>query len=68
MTQVRLERDWTDQDGNQHPVGALIEVDAGTLAELQAQGIVADPDGHPHNGTEPDGGWIGPGAASPSSG
>ncbi|MPZ28898.1 MAG: hypothetical protein GEV12_21490 [Micromonosporaceae bacterium] len=53
MVYVRLERDWTDTEGNHHPAGAMVDVDAGTLAQLQAQGVVSEQ-------VTPDGGWVGP--------
>jgi hypothetical protein len=45
MVQVRLARDWTDGTGADHDAGDLVDVDAVTLAELEATGVVtgADP-------------------------
>src|SRR5690606_27615987 len=43
MVHVRLEREWTDGDGNTHPAGATVDVDPATLAKLEAEGIVAEP-------------------------
>ena len=40
MVYVRLEREWTDGDGVGHSSGDMIDVDAATLAKLQAAGIV----------------------------
>jgi hypothetical protein len=40
MVDVRLEREWTDGDGVGHSAGDTVDVDAATLADLQAQGIV----------------------------
>ena len=45
MVDVRLQESWTDRDGNRHPAGETVDVDAATLAELQARGVAADPDG-----------------------
>jgi hypothetical protein len=52
MVYVLLEESWTDRDGNRHVAGDTVDVDAATLAELQAQGVAADPG----NGSEPAGG------------
>lgn len=54
MVYVRLEGDWTDPQGNLHRAGETVDVDAGTLAELQAAGLVSEPGGA---GTA---GWVGP--------
>lgn len=43
MVYVRLARDWTDSDGARHAAGAMVDVDAGTLAELEAVGTVSEP-------------------------
>lgn len=43
MVYVRLAQDWTDADGARHAAGAMVDVDAGTLAELEAAGTVAEP-------------------------
>ncbi|MDG4788854.1 hypothetical protein O7626_23500 [Micromonospora sp. WMMD1102] len=40
MVYVRLEKEWTDGDGVGHSSGDMIDVDAATLAKLQAAGIV----------------------------
>jgi hypothetical protein len=40
MVNVRLEHAWTDPTGAKHPRGAAVEVDAATLAELEAKGTV----------------------------
>ena len=40
MVNVRLEHAWTDPAGAKHPRGGAVEVDAATLAELEAKGIV----------------------------
>lgn len=58
---VRLEQEWTDGEGTTHPAGSTVEVDAATLAELEQEGIVAEP---------ASGSWAGPtgGNADPNSG
>ncbi len=43
MVHVRLAQDWTDDAGTAHAAGDMVDVDAGTLAELEAAGIVAGP-------------------------
>jgi hypothetical protein len=52
MVFVRLEKDWTDGSGVEHAAGASVDVDAATLAQLQAKGVVGD-------GAEAQG-WVGP--------
>lgn len=42
MVYVRLEKDWTDQDGKAHAAGTMVDVDPATLAGLQADGIVGE--------------------------
>ena len=39
--QVHLAKDWTDPTGTDHTAGDTVEVDAVTLAELEATGVVA---------------------------
>ncbi|HTF10137.1 MAG TPA: hypothetical protein VK659_18390 [Asanoa sp.] len=51
MVFVRLEKDWTDSSGVEHAAGASVDVDAATLAQLQAKGIVSDTEAQ---------GWVGP--------
>ena len=41
MVCVRLARDWTDGAGAAHGAGDMVDVDAVTLAELEADGVVA---------------------------
>jgi hypothetical protein len=66
MVYVRLDQDWTDDEGTHHPAGSMVDVDAGTLAQLQAQGVVSEQaspeDGSvgPSDGGSPEGGWVGP--------
>ncbi len=50
MVYVRLEKEWTDSSGVGHSAGEMVDVDAATLAKLQASGIVG--------GEKPD--WLGP--------
>ena len=40
MVYVLLERDWTDGTGAAHSAGDRVDVDAVTLAELEATGVV----------------------------
>lgn len=54
MVHVMLAQDWTDGEGTNHAAGTTVDVDAGTLAELEAQGVVADP------GSTGAANWIGP--------
>jgi hypothetical protein len=56
MVYVRLARDWTDGTGAGHTAGDLVDVDAVTLAELEATGVVA-PEGV---GTLESASWAGP--------
>jgi hypothetical protein len=49
MVYVRLNEEWTDEKGVTYPAGEEVDVDAATLATLQAAGIVA--------GENPD--WVG---------
>jgi hypothetical protein len=49
MVYVRLASDWTDGTGAAHHAGDMVDVDAVTLAELEATGVVA-----------PGGDWVGP--------
>lgn len=58
MVYVKLERSWTDPAGTTHDAGAMVDVDAGTLASLQANGTVTEPGGgDPRPDTS---GWAGP--------
>jgi hypothetical protein len=41
MVYVRLAKDWSDGDGTVHAAGTMVDVDAATLAELEADGTVA---------------------------
>jgi hypothetical protein len=53
MVYVRLARDWTDATGAAHHSGEMVDVDAVTLAELEATGVVA---AAADKGTD----WVGP--------
>ena len=57
MVYVMLRSDWTDSNGVTHPAGDTVDVDAATLAQLQAQGIVGELPGKGKDGTD----WVGPG-------
>jgi len=41
MARIRLDRPWTDAEGNHHRAGDAVEVDDETLAELRRTGVVA---------------------------
>ncbi|MBQ1072949.1 hypothetical protein KBX06_07205 [Micromonospora sp. C31] len=60
MVYVMLQSDWTDGDGVSHLAGDSVDVDAATLAALQAQGIVSEQSGGGKDGTE----WVGPGSTN----
>jgi hypothetical protein len=69
MVYVQLAQDWTDDEGNSYSAGDTVDVDAGTLARLESNGLVADPgdgDGDsdswigPSGGDEDSDSWIGP--------
>ncbi|HEY2946788.1 MAG TPA: hypothetical protein VGJ53_00055 [Micromonosporaceae bacterium] len=55
---VRLTVTWTDPFGLVHAAGDVVDIDAVTLAELEEQGVVKDPEGK-------DTTQIGPGPGSP---
>lgn len=42
MVYVRLAQEWTDSTGTEHAAGAMVDVDAATLAGLEARGVVAE--------------------------
>jgi hypothetical protein len=52
---VRLAAEWADPTGTVHGVGEFVDIDVVTLAELEEQGVVENPEeiGRPE--------WIGPG-------
>jgi hypothetical protein len=61
MVHVRLAKDWTDSAGNAHAAGSTVDVDAATLAELEASGVVTEggeTDGWPGSSAGTDG-WPG---------
>ena len=43
--QVRLSAFWTDPDGTVRSPGETVDIDAVTLARLEEQGMVENPDG-----------------------
>ncbi|MEU8262907.1 hypothetical protein AB0C02_20035 [Micromonospora sp. NPDC048999] len=55
MVYVKLESDWTDANGVAHSAGESVDVDAATLAALQAEGIVSEGSGGKEGGK-----WAGP--------
>jgi hypothetical protein len=65
MVLARLEQDWTDPDGTTHAAGAMVDVDAATLARLQADGIVSEVDWAGPTGGNGQTSWAGP-TAPPS--
>ncbi|MFC3500493.1 hypothetical protein ACFOOK_05865 [Micromonospora krabiensis] len=58
MVYVKLESDWTDGNGVSHAAGESVDVDAATLAALQADGIVSEPAA----GKDGPDKWAGPGS------
>jgi hypothetical protein len=44
MVNVRLDQDWTDGNGMHHRAGEMVDVDAGTLAQMEQNGSVASGD------------------------
>lgn len=58
MVYVRLAKDWTDGTGAAHDAGDMVDVDAVTLAELEATGVVAGPVSVPSRPTKPT--YVGP--------
>ncbi|BCJ61112.1 hypothetical protein [Micromonospora endophytica] len=64
MVYVMLQQEWTDGNGVTHLAGDSVDVDAATLADLQAQGIVSEQvDGGGGGGGKDGGEWAGPGGA-----
>jgi hypothetical protein len=64
---VRLEQEWTDGEGVSHSAGEMVDVDAATLADLQAKGTVG---GEKAEWLGPTGGndttnWLGPTGTKP---
>ena len=67
MVYVKLEEDWTDPEGTAHAAGEMVDVDAATLAALEADGIVG---GVTTDWVGPTGGgettaWVGPTSTEP---
>ncbi|MEO3769393.1 hypothetical protein [Micromonospora sp. B9E7] len=62
MVYVKLESDWTDGNGVSHSAGDSVDVDAATLATLQAEGIVSEQSHGPGGDKGPDK-WAGPGSS-----
>jgi hypothetical protein len=61
MVYVQLAREWTDGTGAAHGAGDMIDVDAVTLAELEATGVIAGPDaGHGGKPLTVAPAWVGP--------
>ncbi|MDT5037384.1 MAG: hypothetical protein QOE03_2569 [Micromonosporaceae bacterium] len=56
MVYVRLAQGWTDGGGAAYDAGDMVDVDPVTLAELEADGVVASAD-RSDSGTDP---WPGP--------
>lgn len=64
MVYVMLQKEWTDGNGVTHLAGDSVDVDAATLAALQAEGIVSEQAGSGNGGGTKDGSeWVGPGGA-----
>jgi hypothetical protein len=64
MVYVQLDGDWTDGEGRNHSAGESIDVDAATLARLQAEGIVSESgSGSGAGGAHTD--WLGPTGTQP---
>jgi hypothetical protein len=67
MVYVRLAQGWTDSTGTEHAAGAMVDVDAATLAGLESRGVVTEagpspsPSPSPGGDDENDGGWPVPG-------
>ena len=68
---VRLAANWADPTGAVHGAGDFVDVDVVTLAELEEQGVVENPEeaGRPEwtgpgKAEEPTQAWIGPGDES----
>ena len=62
MVYVRLAQGWVDGGGASHAAGDMVDVDAGTLAQLESRGIVSsagEADGPRDDADEV---WAGPGS------
>ncbi|HEX5597494.1 MAG TPA: hypothetical protein VFX61_15985 [Micromonosporaceae bacterium] len=63
---VRLEKEWTDAAGKTYAAGDTVDVDAATLAELQASGIVSEANwAGPTGGADAGTNWAGPTGTQP---
>ncbi|MCF0095100.1 hypothetical protein [Micromonospora sp. MH99] len=62
MVYVKLESDWTDGNGVNHSAGESVDVDAATLATLQAEGIVSEQSHGPGGDSKGPDKWAGPGS------
>jgi hypothetical protein len=63
MVYVRLDGDWTDEGGVAHSAGEMVDVDAATLARLQAEGVVSETTHGTGSGDKTE--WAGPGSSQP---
>jgi hypothetical protein len=63
MVYVRLEQGWTDDGGVNHAAGEMVDVDAGTLARLQAEGVVGEAGSGSGGGESTE--WVGPTSTTP---
>ncbi|MFY1637361.1 hypothetical protein ACN27F_29515 [Solwaraspora sp. WMMB335] len=64
MVYVKLEQDWTDGSGTSYAAGDMVDIDAGTLAQLQKEGVVAE-DWIGPTGETVGTNWIGPTSTHP---
>ncbi|MGC4852339.1 hypothetical protein ACLQ24_02830 [Micromonospora sp. DT4] len=62
MVYVKLESDWTDGNGVDHSAGESVDVDAATLATLQAEGIVSEQSHGAGGDSKGPNKWAGPGS------
>lgn len=63
MVLVQLVQGWTDGAGVNHAAGEMVDVDAVTLAQLQAEGIVGEAGGGTGGGDGKE--WVGPTSTNP---
>ncbi|MEV4628303.1 hypothetical protein AB0J90_18730 [Micromonospora sp. NPDC049523] len=63
MVYVQLVQGWTDDAGVNHSAGESVDVDAATLARLQAEGIVGETGSGTGGGADTD--WVGPTSTKP---
>ncbi|MFI6757860.1 hypothetical protein ACIBF5_01765 [Micromonospora sp. NPDC050417] len=64
MVYVQLVQGWTDEEGVNHAAGEMVDVDAATLARLQAEGIVGEEGGGSGGGGDHKE-WVGPTSTNP---